>query len=156
LLDLEVVDLGLDQKRYLDLTDLQIAAAGWLAQHAMFHRIFELYPDRVRSLDSEVFLSRPEEALSALAGLFGLSLDAAAVAAGPGFKRHSKFDSSFSPEDRAADQRDAATLHADEIDKVAVWAEAVAANAGISMTLPAPLLGRTPASPLDRRRNLEQ
>ncbi len=31
-------------------------------------------------------------------------------------------------------------LYADEIDKVAIWAEAVAASVGLSLALPAPLL----------------
>jgi hypothetical protein len=139
--DLKAIDLGLGDNDYLDLTDLQIAAAGWLAQHVLFRQLIDRFPERVRSLDSIALLARPEQSIGGLGELFRLDIDAAAVASGPAFNRHSKFDIAFTPEDRVADQRDAGDVHADEIDKVAVWAEAVAAYAGIDIKLPAPLLG---------------
>jgi hypothetical protein len=40
-----------------------------------------------------------------------------------------------------AEQQQAASVHADEIEKVAVWTEAVAQAAGVPMELPEPLLG---------------
>ena len=56
------------------------------------------------------------------------------------FSRHAKFGGAFDRDSRAADQRVAAEVHGDEIDKVATWAETVAANAGVGFDLPAPLL----------------
>jgi hypothetical protein len=139
-----MVDLGLGEQHYLDLTDLQVAAAGWLAQHGAFAGMVERFgAARVRTLDSATLLARPGDAMTALSDLFGLGLDPPAVErilAGPAFTSHSKSNAGFSAADRLAEQRDAAETHADEIEKVAVWAEAVAAAAGLSMQLKAPLL----------------
>lgn len=139
-----MVDLGLDEQHYLDLTDLQVAAASWLAQHAVFEQLVEKFgPARVRSLDSKVLMERPTEVMVGLSNLFGLGLSAAAidsVVAGPAFTSHSKSNARFSASDRLAEQRDAAETHADEVDKVAVWAEAVATAAGLKLPLGAPLL----------------
>jgi hypothetical protein len=57
------------------------------------------------------------------------------------FSRHAKFGGAFDRDARAADQRAAADLHGDEIDKVMSWAEAVAAHAGVDFALPGALLG---------------
>lgn len=141
----DLIDLGFSGDDYLGLTDLQAAAVGWLAQHALFHRLVERFgAERVRTLGSETLLARPAEAVAALARLYNLRLDAdavAAVATGPAFMRHSKFGQEFDREARAAERRDLEAAHSDEIAKVAVWAEAVAANVGVSMDLKAPLLG---------------
>jgi hypothetical protein len=143
-----IVDLGLDEQHYLDLTDLQVAAAGWLAQHALFGQLIAKFgPARLRALDSGTLMERPGEAMARLSDLFGLGLDEAAVAAivaGPAFTSHSKSEAAFSAADRLAEQRDAAATHADEIEKVAIWAEAVAAAAGVSLQLGAPLLSAGP------------
>lgn len=139
-----MVDLGLGEQNYLDLTDLQVAAAGWLAQQDAFARLVERFgPSRVRTLDSATLMARPEGAMERLSDLFGLGLDRQAVervVAGPAFTSHSKSNAGFSAADRLAEQRDAARTHADEIEKVAVWAEAVAAAAGVAIRLKAPLL----------------
>lgn len=139
-----MVDLGLDEQHYLDLTDLQVAAAGWLAQHAVFARLVERFgAERIRTLDSATLTDRPGETMARLSDLFGLGLGEQAVErilAGPAFTSHSKSNAGFSATDRLAEQRDAARIHADEIDKVAVWTEAVAAAAGLSLQLKAPLL----------------
>ena len=139
-----MVDLGLGDQHYLDLTDLQVAAAGWLAQHGVFARLVERFgPERVRTLDSTALMARPGEAMARLSDLFGFGLDEQAIGqvlTGPAFTSHSKSNAGFSAADRIAEQRDAALTHADEIDKVAVWAEAVAAAAGVPMELKAPLL----------------
>lgn len=139
-----IVDLGFETKDYLAQTDLQIAATGWLAQHALFANLVERYgPDRVRTLDSATLLERPAEVLAALAAHFGLDfapLDVEQILRGPAFNTHSKFGTEFSGAARDAEHRDAAEAHADEIDKVTVWAEAVAAGAGIDLRLKAPLV----------------
>jgi hypothetical protein len=97
----------------------------------------------VRTLDSGALMARPGDAMARLSDLFGLGLDPPAielVLAGPAFTSHSKSRAGFSAEDRLAEQSDAARTHADEIEKVAIWTEAVAAAAGVSMKLDAPLL----------------
>ncbi|MFC3712243.1 hypothetical protein ACFOMD_06660 [Sphingoaurantiacus capsulatus] len=140
-----LIDLGFDGEAYLRHTDLQAAAVGWLAQHALFGRLVARFgPDRVRTLSSEQVTARPRETMAALSALFGVALDEAAldaVVAGPAFTRHSKSEAAFGGDDRAAEQREADTRFGDEIEKVAAWAEAVAANAGVAIDPGAPLLG---------------
>ena len=143
LLKAGLVELGFSNEQYLGLTDLQAGAVGWLAQHALFARLATAHPTRVRTLDSETLVARPAEVMAALAELYALPLDAAAIeriVAGPAFTRHSKFGDEFGGEQRAAEHRAAAEVHAEEIEKVAAWAEAVARNAGAALSLPAPLL----------------
>ncbi len=135
-----LIDLGFENADYLGMTDLQAAAVGWLAQQAVFASLVARYPDRVRTLDSETLLARPEATVAGLAGLYGLTVDAAAVAAGPAFGRHSKFGQVFDAAARAAEYAEADALHGDEIAKVAVWAAAVAKTGGVPMTLGAALI----------------
>lgn len=136
--------LGIAPDQYLGLTDIQVAAAGWLAQQAQFQALAQRSPDRVATLDSETLVARPAECLAALAGLFGLTLGAeriARIVAGPVFARDAKDGAAFAPGQRARMARDGLNHHADEVEKVAHWARTVAAQAGIALTLPAPLLG---------------
>lgn len=138
-----LVDLGFEAADYFGLTDLQVAAVGWLAQQSLFARLATAWPERVRTLDSEVLLSRPVDALAAIDRLFGIAEDKnarAAVLAGP-FGRNAKTGASFDASDRAADQRRASELHSDEIEKVVAWATLVAERAGVTMEPPGPLLG---------------
>ncbi len=135
---------GFSPEEVMRQTDLQIAAIGWIAQHRFFAGLAHRFSDRVRTLDSETLVARPAETVSALAALYGLPLDgedAARIAAGDAFVRHSKGGVRFGQAERQAEQREAAAVHAEEIEKVTVWAEAVAASAGQSLTLPASLLG---------------
>lgn len=138
------IDLGLDSEDYLGLTDLQAAAVGWLAQHDHFHRlIVRLGADRVASLDSERLLAHPADALAALARLYGIVLgddQIAAIVEGPAFRQHSKFGTNFDQAARSAEQRDGASVHAEEIEKVGVWAGVLAENKGIPMSLGAALI----------------
>ena len=140
----QAVDLGFDASDYFRQTDLQVAAVGWLAQHKLFsHLARTLGPERVRTLDSETLLSDPAAAFAALSAHFGLAADAsriANVASGPAFRRHSKTGASFSKDERLRERANATAAHGDEIDKVSRWAAAVAETAGLSMTLPHPLL----------------
>ena len=140
-----MVDLGFDEAQYLGQTDLQIAAAGWLAQHHLFALLVrEFGPARVRTLDSEALVARPAPAMAALADLFGLKLSAPMIdeiVTGPAFARHSKFDKAFSVSARVEEQETAEALHADEIEKVVAWAEKVAESRGIALRLEAPLVG---------------
>lgn len=138
----KVVDLGFAPERYIEQTDLQIAALGWLAQQRLFAGLAARYPDRVATLDSERLVAEPATALTALARLFALPIDTACVdriVAGV-FARHAKSGDAFDATDRRADQRDAAAVHGEEIAKVAAWAGAVADQAGVPLILPRPLL----------------
>lgn len=137
-----LVDLGFEPRDYLRHTDLQAAAIGWLAQHQLFARLSRRWPDRVRTLDSEILVARPTETLVASAALFGLSLDPDRISTivDDVFSRDAKTDSAFAPGQRKAERLAGEALHNDEINKVAIWAEAVARTAGVEMVPPAPLL----------------
>ncbi len=139
------IDLGFYDEDYLRLTDLQAAAVGWLAQHAMFMRMIHRFgPARVATLNSELLLIRPVETMRRLVAHFALTLDEeaiAAIATGPVFTRHSKFDGPFDATVRVSEQQDAANLHNEEIQKVSAWAAVIADNNDIAMNLSAPLLG---------------
>jgi hypothetical protein len=98
----------------------------------------------VRSLQSETLVADPRRALTAICALYNLPANAAtvdALASGDAFGRNAKDGNAYRATDRTREQVDGATLHADEIDKVLVWAEAVARGAGVALDPPAPLLG---------------
>ena len=127
----------------LALTDLQAAAIGWLNQQALFAELAARWGDRIRTIDSERLLTHPRAAMGSLFAHFRVPLGPEAleeVVRGPAFTRHSKrADDAFDPDARAAEQqRD--RLFADEVDKVAIWAAAVAARFGVPMQLPLPLV----------------
>ena len=65
--------------------------------------------------------------------------DLADYLAHPAFGMHSKFGGNFRTEDRRAEYALAQTAHGDEIEKVLIWAEAVAQSANIPLTLEHPL-----------------
>lgn len=135
--------LGITANDLLRQTDLQVAAVGWLAQHARFGALAEkLGPQRLRSLDVDRLTADPAGTIDAVAAHFGLAPGAdriAAIAGGPAFSRHSKSGESYSADARADDYAAARAAHGEEIGQVLAWAEAVAANAGIAMESPAPL-----------------
>ena len=144
LIDEKLIDLGFDARDHLGQTDLQVAAVGWLAQQALFAKLVARFGEaRVRTLDSATLMARPAEAMAALAALFGLPTGGGIVAdivAGPAFTRHSKHGSAFDARDRAAEDRDAADVHGDEIEKVAQWAEVVATTMRVAIAPPGALL----------------
>jgi hypothetical protein len=132
-----LIDLGFEDEAYLGLTDLQAAAVGWLAQQALFVRLVDLFgKDRVKTLDSETIMARPLDTVGALATHFDVSLDAPevhAVVEGPAFKTHSKSGTDFGAQARQAEYDEAAKVHGEEIEKVSLWAQAVADNAGVNL-----------------------
>ena len=139
--------LGIAPEDYLGLTDIQVAAAGWLAQQVQFHVLCDRLGARVATLDSETLTGSPRASLAAIAALFGLPLDDAAIDAivtGPIFARDAKNGADFAPGQRARDARTGIDLHGDEITKVAHWARLIARNIGMAEALPRPLLARPP------------
>ena len=137
-----LVDLGFAPDEIFLQSDLQVAASGWLAQQALFAKLVERWPMRVRTLDSEGLLARPAAALEALDTLFGVpSSDAerAEIVASV-FTRHAKFGGDFDADARKANQKAAAGTYAEELAMVLTWAEKVAESAGIAIALPHPLL----------------
>ncbi|WP_088310425.1 hypothetical protein [Novosphingobium sp. B 225] len=138
------VDLGFTPQDYFRQSDLQIAAIGWLAQHALFQRLAaKLGPGRIRTLDSEVLTARPADVLRAATRHYQLQADPAqlaAMAGSPVFSRHSKSGERFDSARRGIEYAEARAAHGDEIGKVTLWAAEVARAAGIAMELPHPLI----------------
>jgi hypothetical protein len=136
--------LGIGPEDVFRQSDLQVAAAGWLAQHRLFAALADrLGPTRLRTLDSERLTGEPERALGAAAAYYGIALDPVAIAriaAGPAFTRHSKSGAAFTPDQRRAEYKAARSAHGEEIDMVCVWAGKVAEQAGIAMEAPNPLI----------------
>ncbi len=136
-----IAPLGLGGDDLLGMADLQVAAVGWLAQHRLFAALAgKVGAHRLRTLDADRMTARPAEAIAAVAAHYGLALDAAAVAAGPAFARHSKSGAAFTPADRTREYAQARAAYANEIDIVLAWADKLAAQAGIAMEPPFPLL----------------
>lgn len=135
--------LGLDAQAIFRLSDLQVAAVGWLAQHQLFAEVAGQFGrTRVAAICAEDLLAEPAAHIDRLLGHFDLTGSAGLaneLANGPAFTRHSKFGSSFTPEQRAEERRLSEAAHGEEIAMVEQWALAVAANAGVGMALPAPL-----------------
>jgi hypothetical protein len=134
--------LGLAPDQYLALTDIQIAAAGWLAQHRQFDALARQFGGRVATLTSQTLVNRPRETLVAAADLFGLSPkreQIAAIVAGPVFARDAKTGANFAEGQRQSDARQGMLVHAEEVEKVSQWAHLIADNAGIPLTLPGAL-----------------
>ncbi|MGH6785457.1 MAG: hypothetical protein ACREBO_01395 [Novosphingobium sp.] len=138
------VDLCFAPEDYFRHSDLQVAAVGWLAQHAWFARLAErLGPGRLRSLDADAMAADPPAAIAAVAGHYGLALSDAAVAdiaAGPAFSRHSKSGAAYTPANRAADYATAREAYGAEIEMVVEWARRVAETAGVDLAARYPLL----------------
>ena len=120
-------------------TDLQVAAVGWLAQHALFAEAAQRH-DGFRTLDSETLIARPNDCLAALAELFALDFDVEAATSGPAFRTHSKDRSEFSAKEREQERERGKSLHAREIEIVMAWTHRLAEQSAIPMKLPAPLL----------------
>jgi hypothetical protein len=140
------VDLGFENENYLELSDLQVAAVGWIAQHAQFLGLIEAYgAGRIATLDSEVLLANPEAAMTALDRLFGTGIgteQAARIVAGPAFNENSKTFETYGTERRDAEKAAASAAHADEIGWVMQWATKLAEANAIPLDLPAGLLTR--------------
>lgn len=136
----DFVALGFTPGDYFRQSDLQVAAVGWLAQHAHFARLSsKLGPQRIATLDADAMMMRPAAAIDAVARQFGLGLTDAevdAIAQGRSFNRHSKSGGAYSAEARQADYAAARSSHGEEIDTVMLWATRVAEAAGVAMNPP--------------------
>lgn len=137
-----LVELGVSQQDVFLQSDLQVAALGWLAQHALFAKIARQWPHRVRTLNSEVLLADPLAALEQLDMVLGIDSSAPerdevvrAV-----FSRDAKTGTQFEAGARASRQEARAAVHAEELKMVMAWAERVADSAGVAMALPNALI----------------
>jgi hypothetical protein len=137
-----LVTLGFEPRDHLLHTDLQAAAVGWLAQQQLFAALLARWPGRLRSLNSETLIGEPQASVGAAAMHFGIDLGDEQVAAivASAFSREAKSGGTFVPGQRDADRQAGEALHAEEIDKVSIWAAAVADRVNVPMDLPLPLV----------------
>ncbi len=139
------IDLGFEPDQYLELSDMQVAAIGWIAQQAQFHELVKRHGrERVATLNSETLLAFPLETMTALDRLFGTGMSGAQLAdvvAGPAFGQNSKTFTSYGVADRDAEKQSASAAHADELEWVEGWAIEVAKANAVPMNLPGALLG---------------
>ena len=136
------VQLGFEARDYFRQSDLQVAAVGWLAQQQAFAALIDWAPNRIASLDSEILTRDPVAAVSAAMDHLNLAGDRGAIADHPALGRNSKSGTPFAKGERQRDLAEAEAAYGEEIAQVVGWAEAVADQAGIPLTLPAPLLTR--------------
>lgn len=140
-----MVQLGLDEAALLQLTDLQAAAVGWLAQQQQFAGLLRtLGPARVRSLDSERLMADLPALLDALVRHFGLDAGRAAIdaaLAGPALATDSKTGNAFADDQRQQQRRQSLDQHGEEISMVLAWADEIATRFAIPMLLDHPLGG---------------
>ena len=140
-----IIDLGFSPEDYFRQTDLQIAAVGWLAQHALFARMAVKFgPMRLRTLNADLMIADPVVALAAAAAHYRLHFAPEvleSIASGPVFHRHSKTGFRFAAATRTVEYAAANQAYGAEIDQVLIWAKAVAGAAGINLIAPNPLIG---------------
>ncbi len=136
------VQLGFEARDYFRQSDLQVAAVGWLAQQQAFRAMLDWAPDRTASLDSEALTRDPVAAVGAAMDHLGLAGDRGAIANHPALARNSKSGAPFAAGERQRDLDAAGAAYGEEIDQVVGWAEAVARQADIPLTLPRALLIR--------------
>ena len=133
------VALGFEARDYFRQSDLQVAAVGWLAQQQAFAALLAWAPGRIASLDSAALTGDPVAAVGAAMDHLGLDGDRAAIGDHPALARNSKSGAPFAAGERQRDLAAAEAAYGEEIAQVVGWAEAVADQAGIPLTLPAPL-----------------
>ncbi len=143
-LQVGLINVGLQGEDYLKLTDLQAAAVGWIAQHQLFDQIIKQFgAERVRTLNSRKLMADQFLAMQGLVNHFNVPLeqsDLKKLVSGPVFQRHSKSDTEFDADAREAERIEGDKQHAEEIEKVIGWAEAVTQNIGLPMDLSASLI----------------
>lgn len=148
--DGELEGFGIDPEQLFRLTDLQVAAVGWLMQHRMIHRLAtRVGSARLATLDADRMFAAPQDALARVAAHYGLALDpdrCRAIAAGPAFGTRVKSGEAYSPAARERDYAAVRDAHGEEIGMVMAWARAVADVAAVPFAAPLALMAETPGS----------
>ena len=134
-----VTELGYDGASLFGQTDLQIAALGWLVQQRMFEQLIAgPLAERLRSLRSDRFLQDPASVSAEAAKFFGIipAMDEPVGSKNTSiFNRHSKTGSAFGLGERTMEYQRAREVHGEEITRVVIWAEQVAAHNQIELDL---------------------
>jgi hypothetical protein len=133
-------ELGFDDKRLFEQSDLQLAALAWLVvQRMMSEAAARFGPERVRSITSDRLLAQPRQSLAAIAGHFGLDLDVEGRLASSVFERHAKTGEPFDAAARERALAETLAVHGEEIRPIVDWARKVAEANAIAWELPHPM-----------------
>ena len=129
------LELGLRPEELTELTDMQVASLAWLMQIHQFGVMAKTFGPRVMLIESSDMFADPTATLHRVSTLFDLGMterDAAEIAAGPTFAKHSKFtDRDYSIEERQRDLETVGNANAEELTMVIKWNEAFAAHHGV-------------------------
>ena len=136
------LDTGFSPEDMWELTDLQVAALGWLTQHSEFARMLDARRAQFRSLTMERLLGDRADVLAAIGDHFDAKWSAADVARDERFSRHSKDRGRTYDEQQL--RRDSEAIDAafgTEIEWTAAWVRDLARYLGLPIDLPNALTG---------------
>jgi hypothetical protein len=137
LMSWSALDFDMDANEILELTDMQAAALAWLMQIHHFTALAKAFGPRVMLLESSQMFAAPATTLHQVMTFFDLGLteqDAADIAAGPIFAKHSKFsDRDYGVEERRRDLEAVGNANAEELSMVTKWIESFAGHHGVSL-----------------------
>jgi hypothetical protein len=129
------LDLGADD--VLELTDMQVAALAWLMHIHHFNDLAEAFGPRVMLLESGQMFAAPAEALHRVMSFFDLGMtakEAADIASGPVFAKHSKFaDRDYGVDERQRDLEAVGNANSEELSMVTEWVERFADHHGVAL-----------------------
>jgi hypothetical protein len=133
----------LTEKELNELSDLQLAALGWLSvQKIMLEAAARFGPERVRSLVTGQLLNDTSNSFAAAAKHFGLRLNVAQRLNDGLLKRHAKTGEPFDSRRREERIAQRMQVYGQEIAAVVNWARKLADATGIAWNLPDPLIGQ--------------
>jgi len=128
---------GYNIEDILQLTDLQVAALGWLSQYELFTNIIKTYgTSRIKLLNSDTFLSHQLESITTLSEHYGIKMTEThinEVLSGPAFTQHSKHGHDFDAKARSLEQEKVSALHNSEINMISEWIIEVAKSQSIKL-----------------------
>jgi hypothetical protein len=136
------LELGLDEKGYFELSDLQCAAVAWLMQMRQFTDLLQKRPEQLRSLASNHFIAHKAETILACANWLGLEVsadDATAVAEGPLFASHAKLGGDYAAVQAEQSKAAESAVVEEEIAQIEQWIGVIMQQLRIALPLPAPL-----------------
>lgn len=137
------VSLGLDERAFYELSDLQAAALAWLFHIRQFHSLVQAQSSRFRTLPSSEFSERKVDSLNAAADFFEIP-DAAGnamrVAGGSLFASHAKLGGDYEAIMAKQDAEARSKVTEEEIDIIAGWIDLILGQLGVSLPLRAKLI----------------
>lgn len=136
------IDLGIDERGFYELTDLQCAGLAWLFQMHQFDWLARDRRATIRTLASDEFIANKKTVLTAC--VQWLEIEASddeidAVCQSALFSSHAKlggeYDAIQAAQTKAADSE----VIAEEISKIEQWIEVLMQRLNLSLAFPAPL-----------------